>query len=164
MEYPKLFEKDFLSMSYFGNSLKRIRKEKGITQEALALKLGVTKGMISQYENGNREPKLDTIKKIAAALDCNMNVLISKETILDIIQEEKTEKEQIEKLSTFYQLSTNEIAEIIENYIMYHYGSYDDNKEIIDIFSKLNILGRDKVIQYASDLLENPKYQNGYPG
>lgn len=142
----------------FADTLRNIRKEKGITQEVLAHKLGITKGMISQYETGKRTPKLDTIKKIAAALGCNVNSLISRDTIMDIIQEGKTEQAQLEKLSTFYHLSTNEIVDLIEQHLFF--DPTNDNKEILDLFAKLNLHGRDKVIQYARDLLENPKYKN----
>lgn len=145
-------------MASFSYNLKRIRKENGLSQEELAHRLNTTKSYISAYETGKRKPKLDTIKKIAAALGCNVNALISKETIMDIIQEGKTEQAQLEKLSTFYHLSTNEIADLIEQHLLSN--PTNDNKEILDLFAKLNLHGRDKVIQYARDLLENPKYKN----
>lgn len=47
------------------NRIKQIRLEKGISQKRLADLLGITRQAISQYENGNREPKLETWQKLA---------------------------------------------------------------------------------------------------
>lgn len=54
-----------------GENIKRIRKEKGITQKALAEKMHVDPSMISQWETTREPAKLETIEKIAAALRVN---------------------------------------------------------------------------------------------
>ncbi len=46
-----------------------VRKKKNLTQKELGNKLGVTQQTVAQYENGARIPKLETLKKIASALD-----------------------------------------------------------------------------------------------
>ena len=51
-----------------GDKIKFIRKEKGLTQKALAKKLETTQQNLAQYENGKRQPKIETIEKIAYAL------------------------------------------------------------------------------------------------
>lgn len=52
-----------------GNSIKKIRLEKNIKQNELAKKLNVSASMIAQYESGERNPKRETVEKIAAALE-----------------------------------------------------------------------------------------------
>ena len=52
-----------------GDNIKRIRKEKGLTQKQLAKKLGVSQQNLAQYESNKRYPKLATARKIATALD-----------------------------------------------------------------------------------------------
>lgn len=52
----------------FSDRLKTFRKRSGMTQEALAEKVGVAKSTIAGYENGNREPDVLKIKKLAFAL------------------------------------------------------------------------------------------------
>lgn len=52
-----------------GENLKKIRTSKNITQKELAEKLGVSVRTIQNYESGNREPSIDTLYKVAAALD-----------------------------------------------------------------------------------------------
>lgn len=56
-------------MSNIGENIKRIRKEKGYSQKQLAEKLGTTPQNLAQYENGKRIPKIETLDKIAYALD-----------------------------------------------------------------------------------------------
>lgn len=52
-----------------GENIKRIRKEHGLTQEELGKKIDVSGVAIMRYEKGQREPKLETIEKIANALE-----------------------------------------------------------------------------------------------
>lgn len=45
----------------FGNRLKTLRLQKRLTQEDLALQLGMTKSVISAYETGLRRPSYETL-------------------------------------------------------------------------------------------------------
>ena len=51
-----------------GDWIRNARKSKNLTQTELAKRLGVTQSLIGQYERGIREPKMETLKKISAAL------------------------------------------------------------------------------------------------
>lgn len=52
-----------------GESIRKARNDMGLTQSELARRVGLATVTIRQYENGSREPRLDTIKQIATALD-----------------------------------------------------------------------------------------------
>lgn len=52
-----------------GNNIKTARKKLKITQKELATRLGIAEITIRKYENGDREPNLETIEKLAAALE-----------------------------------------------------------------------------------------------
>ncbi len=52
-----------------GENIKRIRKDKRMTQRELAKKMGVTHTVISGYERGTRKPKAETLSRIAEALE-----------------------------------------------------------------------------------------------
>lgn len=54
-----------------GNNIRNIRKEKKMTLRQIADIMECSPQLISQYENGKRIPKLETIEKIACALKCN---------------------------------------------------------------------------------------------
>ena len=44
-------------MNFFGNNLRHLRKEKGLTQQQLADKLGITRSLVGAYEENRAEPK-----------------------------------------------------------------------------------------------------------
>jgi transcriptional regulator with XRE-family HTH domain len=52
----------------FGEAIRHIRKQRGISQEGLALACGLDRTYISGIERGTRNPSLTNIFKIAAAL------------------------------------------------------------------------------------------------
>ncbi len=60
------------------DNIKRIRKEKGITQEQLAEACNTATSYIGLMEIYKNVPKLSTIEKIAAALDIEPQVLFQK--------------------------------------------------------------------------------------
>lgn len=48
------------------------RQKAGLTQQQLADKLGVSQQYIGNYESGKRQPKIQTLQKIADALDVDV--------------------------------------------------------------------------------------------
>jgi|ERR1044071_3791854 transcriptional regulator with XRE-family HTH domain len=60
----------------FGDNLKRIRTEKGISQGQLADKLKMHASHISRYENGATAPSIDVLKKVSAALQVSADELL----------------------------------------------------------------------------------------
>lgn len=51
-----------------GENIKRIRKEKGLTQKKLGKLSGINEVQIRQYELGKANPKIETVSRIASAL------------------------------------------------------------------------------------------------
>ena len=58
-----------------GKNLKRIRNEKGITQEKLEELSGLDRGYISGVERGVRNPSIKNIEKLARALKISVSDL-----------------------------------------------------------------------------------------
>lgn len=58
-----------------GLAVKTLRKNKGLTQGNFCKMVGITQSYLSQVENGNKEPSMDVVKKIADALGTPMPVL-----------------------------------------------------------------------------------------
>ncbi len=60
------------------DNLLRIRKERGLTQEALAIKLNVVRQTVSKWEKGIAVPDADTLCRIADALDVSAAELLGE--------------------------------------------------------------------------------------
>ena len=58
--------------------IKKIRKEKGLTQKQLGDLCGIADSNIRKYENGKQFPKMETLQKIANALGVNLLELIDE--------------------------------------------------------------------------------------
>lgn len=59
-----------------GQNLKRIRTEKGISQNKIAHTLGIDRAFISNIENGKTNPTLATIAKLAKAIGVSVGELM----------------------------------------------------------------------------------------
>lgn len=67
-----------------GNFIAEMRKEKGLTQEQLGEKMGVTNKTISRWETGKYMPDIDKLQDLSAALEISVNELLSGEKIEDV--------------------------------------------------------------------------------
>lgn len=63
-------------MRLFGNNIKSSREARGLTQEDLAERLGVSVNSISRYECGRMLPRLDTAVLLAHELCVSLDLLI----------------------------------------------------------------------------------------
>ena len=50
------------------------RKATGLTQKELSLRTGIAQGDISKLENGNGNPSLRTLKRLAAGMGMNVRI------------------------------------------------------------------------------------------
>ena len=66
-----------------GERIRYWRKEKGLTQQELADRLGCSAANISQYEAGKRNAKIDTLYKISEALNVPYSAFIPRVIIED---------------------------------------------------------------------------------
>ena len=65
----------------FKTRLSELRKSKGLTQEQLADKLGISSSAISAYERGIREPNFETIGSIADFFNVDQGFLLGDSPI-----------------------------------------------------------------------------------
>lgn len=66
-------------MLEFGDKIKQLREAKGMTQQAMAEQLHVTRQAVSRWECGARLPDLHTTKKIAELLEVSIDELMTDE-------------------------------------------------------------------------------------
>ena len=62
--------------TYFGDKLRKLRIDSGLTQQKLAKSIRARPKSFSSLESGEREPSWREIKKLAAALDVPLAELI----------------------------------------------------------------------------------------
>lgn len=66
----------------FGDILKQLRKERGLSQDELAAILGTTKQVISRYETKQRVPRLSVVAEFARKLGLPLSSLSGEEPAL----------------------------------------------------------------------------------
>ncbi|MBQ8967357.1 helix-turn-helix transcriptional regulator [Ruminococcus sp.] len=90
-----------------GRFLRELRKERGMTQEQLAEKFGVTARTVSRWENGNNMPDISLLIELADHYDVDIRQLIDgerksesmdtelKETLVKVAEYTEEEKNRI---------------------------------------------------------------------
>ena len=68
----------------FGENLRKAREKCGFTQEQLAYKLNISPSTVGMYEQGRREPDLNTLAKISEKLFTPINILLGIEETFHI--------------------------------------------------------------------------------
>lgn len=63
----------------FGDRLKKLRQQEGLTQQQLADRLGVTKSVVSYYELQERYPSPDVLIKLSAIFHVSTDFLLGIE-------------------------------------------------------------------------------------
>lgn len=148
-----------------GDRIKEIRKEKHLTQKELGEKLGVSYQMIAQYENGKRNPKPETLKKIADALEVPVSSLGFYDMMVDsFLKQENPLAMDIFNLfagqpTNIAQRGLDVLDPLKESLVESAELAVIQGKDLLDSINKLNEEGQQKVKEYADDLAENPKYQ-----
>lgn len=82
----------------FGEKVKQLREEKGMTQQKLAEKLYVTRQAVSRWECGARYPDLLTAKKIAQILEVSMDEMLSGEELKRNVEKEPVLAKPVENI------------------------------------------------------------------
>ena len=74
-----------------GQVIRKLRKEKKISQDVLSGFAGIARTHLTMIENGSKQPNFETIWKIAMALDLRPSELVSfMETEIELRDKEST--------------------------------------------------------------------------
>ena len=60
-----------------GQTIRRLRKERKLSQDVLSGLAGIARTHLTMIENGSKQPNFETIWKIALALDLRPSELVS---------------------------------------------------------------------------------------
>lgn len=59
-------------------AIEAMRKSVGMSQVALAARLNVTQGAVSQWEQGLTKPSIDNLIRMAVVFDCTIDELVDR--------------------------------------------------------------------------------------
>ena len=130
-----------------GENIKRIRKEKGLTQKELEKKLGISQAAIGQFENNDSNLKADTIKKIADALGVTEQEIFGFNDHVYAIHKAIEERQKLRDV-------------IIEDDKGFLDKVLISDTKLLNDFHELNIYGKREAMLRVSEL----KYVPGYTG
>lgn len=64
--------------------LKKLRKQKGLTQISVQMKTGIEQALLSKYENGERTPPTETLMQLADFYNVSMDYIMLRTDNPDI--------------------------------------------------------------------------------
>ncbi|UKS24898.1 helix-turn-helix domain-containing protein [Paenibacillus sp. HWE-109] len=71
----------------YGDRIAQLREKRGLTQEELSNKIGISRAALSHYETSRREPDYETINKFANFFNVTVDYLLGRtdqpEMVLD---------------------------------------------------------------------------------
>ena len=109
-----------------GTKIKEARAKKNISQIQLAEILDTSQSLVAAYENGSRTPKIETLSRIAAALDVSFQSLLPEEMTENNIvlssYEDKAIFAAVQDLNREGKKKVREYAEDISKNPRYHSG------------------------------------------
>jgi len=158
-------------IKFDGNKLFQIRKEKGLSQEKLALAIGVTRQTIYLWESNQSLPDVEKVSKICKVLEIELSDLVDgMRTETDDLDDMKTKnnKENRRRISKRILLFS---LIIISVYMILSIIKFNRLQTILKKWEKLNLCTQYyiKVSEYlinkddkSNDILENKFYEVYY--
>lgn len=100
-----------------GSRIVEMRRRKKMSQISLAADIGITKSMLSKYENNINDPKSDIVKKLADCLGVSADYLLCR-TDLETFKESDLcihlSKQELKTLERYRKLNKEERIRIDE--------------------------------------------------
>ena len=143
-----------------------------ISQKDLAAKIGVSFAQISQYERGDRNPKIETLMRIADALGLDINFFIESRNYIDISNNNPEFLRVSEVKKPYITKSTEKSGEAdsstLENAInlaeltlLEESVNFTDNflqGKLFKYYEMLNKLGKLEAVRFLETLSSTEKY------
>ena len=100
------------------DNIKKARLDAGLTQLEVAEKLGVAQAQYARWENGGRNPKDDTVEKLAEILNTSFEILKGRDDGLEEIVSLLREHELTEE-------DKNQIINLLQDFLINN-SMYDE--------------------------------------
>ena len=116
----------------FGETLKRLRQRKNISQDELAKKLNVKQYVISSWEIGRSEPNIEQIKFLSDYFNVPTDYLLGKDIIM------VNDENEFEIVTNHFKQDTND----------------DVINEVIKLLEELSEKDKNKIAKIIKDTIE----------
>lgn len=123
-----------------GENIRRLRKEKRITQKKLSELTGIAEVTIRKYESGKFTPKIPQVERIARGLQVHPSEILG----IDYWDSSLNVQQIADEAGTLDSVSAS-------------FG--ESAVQLLSSFLSLNDKGKQKAVEYIADLTEQPKYQ-----
>jgi transcriptional regulator with XRE-family HTH domain len=90
-----------------GTTIRGFRLQKGLSQGDIEKRTGLLRCYLSRVENGHTVPSLDTLAKIAGALELPLAQLFAEDTLGRQLQSQKLSDDELRFLTQIRRYSTN---------------------------------------------------------
>lgn len=134
------------SSQAIGERIKYYRQKKSMTQKELGEACGIDAANIRKYESGRQNAKIETLEKIANALEVGIGKLYGLELIDKIV--EIATPEMVKAVNHISQIVAQAGTEEAER----------QEEELMDAFIDLNYYGREEAIKRIRELNKLPEY------
>lgn len=138
--------------------MKQLREKKGLKQKEVAALMGISQQAYGQYESGTREPKMDTLNRIAKALGVSKYELLraTLENDADFVNSDWfAEMSDDDILEAMLPPSSNEVENLKKSMI--------HQKELLDsinnAFYSLNEEGQEEAAKRIEELTQISRYR-----
>ncbi len=97
-------------------NLRKLREDKGISQQKLADELGLSQQSINKYENHSIEPEIETMKELAVYFETSIDYLVGHTDIrhkIEPVERFDLNEEEANLIEKYRQLSVKFRASIV---------------------------------------------------
>ena len=152
-----------------GDSLKKARLEKGLTQKQLGELCGMADSAIRRYENSTAKPKITTLRRITDALGLklyDLGNILEFYSIDDLKEDLAPEKPKIkiaisskmpESMGVHYKHLLNVTYDNLSD------NGKSDAYKLLEAYSKLNNTGQNEALKRVRELSKIEGYRKGDP-
>ena len=100
-------------MNYLASNIRFLRKQKELTQDALALEIDVNRSMIGSYEEGRAVPRIGVLQNLSVFFGVNIDDLINKDLSSGYTKDLDFKGAQLRVLTTVVDRDDREMITIV---------------------------------------------------
>ena len=122
----------------FNENLKTLRKQKGFTQEELAIRVSVVRQTVSKWEKGLSVPDADALQRIADVLDVSVSELLGAAYEMDNTSTQNEIATQLSRINEQLAIKNRRFSKVIKVILFIIIGYFIINLILVFLFGVTN--------------------------